>query len=55
MPNAQVKTFTFKAVKPIFDIAPFKVCARKEGDTTVKLWAVTPEGHIAMDASATLA
>lgn len=55
MPNAQVKTFTFKAVKPLFDIAPFKVCARKEGDTTVKLWAVTPEGHIAMDASATLA
>jgi 3-methylfumaryl-CoA hydratase len=55
MPNAQVKTFTFKSVKPIFDIAPFKVCARKEGDTTVKLWAVTPEGHIAMDASATLA
>ena len=54
MPNAQVKTFTFKAMKPIFDIAPFKVCARKEGDKTVKLWAVTPEGHIAMDASVTL-
>jgi 3-methylfumaryl-CoA hydratase len=55
MPNAQVKTFTFKAMKPIFDIAPFKVCARKEGDKAVKLWAVTPEGHIAMDASVTLA
>lgn len=55
IPNAQVKTFTFKAMKPIFDIAPFNVCARKEGDKTVKLWAVTPEGHIAMDASATLA
>lgn len=55
MPNVQVKTFTFKAMKPIFDIAPFKVCASKGGDKAVKLWAVTPEGHIAMDASVTLA
>lgn len=55
MPNAQVKTFTFKAMKPIFDIAPFKVCACKAGDKTVELWAMTPEGHIAMDASVTLA
>ncbi len=55
MPNAQVKTFAFKAMKPIFDIAPFNVCARKEGEKIVKLWAVTPEGHIAMDASVTLA
>lgn len=55
MPNAQVKTFAFKAMKPIFDIAPFQVCGRMDGDKTVKLWAVTPEGHMAMDASAELA
>ena len=55
LPSAQVRHFSFKAMKPIFDIAPFKVCGRMEGDKTVKLWAVTPEGHLAMDASAELA
>ena len=55
LPGAQVRRFSFKAMKPIFDIAPFQVCGRMDGDKTVKLWAVTPEGHIAMDASAELA
>ena len=55
LPTAQVRRFSFKAMKPIFDIAPFSVCGRLEGDKTVKLWAVTPEGHLAMDASAELA
>ncbi len=55
LPGAQVRHFSFKAMKPIFDIAPFHVCGRLDGDKTVKLWAVTPEGHIAMDASAELA
>jgi 3-methylfumaryl-CoA hydratase len=55
LPNAQVRHFSFKAVKPIFDVAPFQLCGRLEGDKTVKLWAQTAEGHLAMDASATLA
>lgn len=55
LPAAPVAAFAFKAVKPIFDIAPFDVCGRLEGDKTVKLWACTPDGHVAMDASATLA
>ena len=55
LPDAQVRRFSFKAMKPLFDIAPFSVCGRMEGDTTVKLWAVTPEGHLAMDAKAELA
>lgn len=55
LPTAQVRRFSFKAMKPIFDIAPFSVCGRMEGDKTVRLWAVTPEGHLAMDASAELA
>ena len=55
LPGAQVRHFSFKAMKPIFDIAPFHVCGRLDSDKTVKLWAVTPEGHIAMDASAELA
>ncbi len=52
LPTAQVCRFSFKAMKPLFDIAPFQVCGRMDGDKTVKLWAVTPEGHMAMDATA---
>jgi 3-methylfumaryl-CoA hydratase len=55
LPTAQVRRFEFKAMKPIFDIAPFSVCGRMDKDKTVRLWAVTPEGHLAMDASAELA
>ncbi len=55
LPAARVGRFAFKAMKPIFDIAPFSVCARMDGDRTVRLWAVTPEGHLAMDATAELA
>ena len=55
LPTAQVRHFSFKAMKPIFDTAPFRVCGRLENDKTVKLWAVTPEGHLAMDATAELA
>jgi 3-methylfumaryl-CoA hydratase len=54
-PAAKVARFEFRAVKPLFDVAPFDLCGRLEGDGTAKLWARTPEGHVAMDASATLA
>ena len=54
-PDARVTGFSFKAMKPIFDIAPFDVCGRFEGDKEAKLWARTPEGHVAMEAEATLA
>ena len=55
LPDATVAHFEFRAMKPIFDIAPFQVCGRRENERTVKLWARTPEGHLAMDAVATLA
>ncbi len=55
LPTAQVRRFAFKAMKPLFDIAPFSVCGRMAGDKTVQLWAVTPEGHLAMEASVELA
>jgi 3-methylfumaryl-CoA hydratase len=50
-----VTHFSFKAVSPILDVAPFHVCGRRDDARTVKLWARTPAGHLAMDASATLA
>ena len=55
LPSAQVRRFSFKAMQPIFDTAPFSVCGRMESDKTIRLWAVTPAGHLAMDASAELA
>lgn len=55
LPTAQVRRFAFKAMKPIFDTAPFSVCGRIEGDKIIKLWAVTAEGHLAMDARVELA
>ncbi len=54
-PTARVHRFAFKAMKPMFDTAPFRVCGGLAGEQAVKLWAVTPEGHLAMDASAELA
>jgi 3-methylfumaryl-CoA hydratase len=56
VPGANIAGFSFRAIKPLFDIAPFRVSGRVEEDRkTVKLWATTPEGWLAMDATATLA
>jgi 3-methylfumaryl-CoA hydratase len=56
LPQAPVARFEFRAVKPLFDIAPFSVCGKPQEDgRTVKLWARSSEGHLAMDATATLA
>jgi 3-methylfumaryl-CoA hydratase len=56
LPQADVKSFSFRAVKPVFDIAPFFVCGQLEHDgKTVRLWAKDADGWLAMDATATLA
>jgi 3-methylfumaryl-CoA hydratase len=54
-PTATVGHFEFRALKPVFDIAPFDVCGRDDGNGRVRLWAVTPQGHTAMEASVALA
>ena len=54
-PNAVVTRFVFRAVKPLFDIAPFTVCGRMTDANTAALWARDAAGHLAMDATATLA
>jgi 3-methylfumaryl-CoA hydratase len=53
MPAARVTSFTFKAVSPLFDTAPFLVCGKTEGQNKVVLWAQTADGHLAMEAQAT--
>lgn len=51
MPRATVTQFDFRAVRPLFDVAPFLVCGKPE-DGAVKLWACGTEGPLAMDARA---
>jgi 3-methylfumaryl-CoA hydratase len=55
-PNAQVKTFRFKAIRPTFDLNPFNVQGEPSADgKSVRLWASDHESWLTMDASATLA
>jgi 3-methylfumaryl-CoA hydratase len=55
MPNANVATFSFKAVRPTFDLNPFRVNGSPRADgKTVKLWAQDHEGYLTMDALTTL-
>jgi 3-methylfumaryl-CoA hydratase len=55
-PDAQVRRFVFRALKPTFDVDAFRVCgARGEDGKTVRLWAEHGDGALAMDATATLA
>ncbi len=55
LPEARVQAFAFKAIQPVFDLAPFKLCGSVAEGDRVKLWAVTASGEVAMDAWADLA
>jgi len=55
MPDADVATFSFKAVRPTFDPHPLRVNGALQADgKTVRLWAQDHEGWLTMDATATL-
>jgi len=54
LPQARVHRFTFRAIRPLFDIHRFTVCGRRDGDR-ISLWARDHEGWLAMEASADLA
>ncbi|NMF88569.1 FAS1-like dehydratase domain-containing protein [Aromatoleum petrolei] len=55
LPDRRLRAFTFRAVRPLFEGRPFKVCGRIEADgNTVRLWAQDADGWLAMDASAEL-
>lgn len=53
-PGASMTEFTFRAIAPIFDGAPFRVCGKPslEDPMALILWAETMEGHLAMHATA---
>jgi len=55
LPEADVATFRFKAVRPTFDLNPFRVNGELQDDgKTLRLWAQDHEGWLTMDATATL-
>jgi 3-methylfumaryl-CoA hydratase len=53
LPQADVATFQFKAVRPTFDPHPFHVNGSVDGNT-VHLWGTDHEGWLTMEATATL-
>ncbi|OON64075.1 acyl-CoA dehydrogenase [Massilia sp. KIM] len=55
LPEAVVTAFSFRALRPVFDIHRFHVCGARQADGPVRLWARDHEGWLCMDASATLA
>ena len=55
VPDAVLRTFHFKAVRPTFDLHPFRVNGRPSADgKTIDLWACDHEGWLTMQATATL-
>ena len=54
-PHAVVQRFAFTAKSPLFDLHPFDVCGRFDGERAVSLWARNHQGALAMQASAELA
>ncbi len=55
-PDAVLKTFNFKAMRPTFDLHSFRLNGRPSADgNTVELWAQDHEGWLTMQATATLA
>ena len=55
LPGANVATFTFRALRPLFDGAPFTVCGRPADDgLSAALWASDAGGAVAFEAAATL-
>lgn len=55
LPRAVLRSFSFKAASPLFDMHPFSVCGTRESDGSVGLWARGHHGQLAMQARAELA
>ena len=55
LPDADVASFRFKAVRPTFDLDAFHVSGQPQADgKTIRLWASDHEGWLTMDATAVL-
>ena len=55
-PRATIAHFEFRAVRPVFDVAPFFVCGQPSADgKAAQLWIAGSDGFLCMDATARLA
>jgi 3-methylfumaryl-CoA hydratase len=55
LPGESIASFSFKAVNPLFDHAPFYLyAAHTPGSSEVTLWAANSDGVLCVDARATL-
>lgn len=54
LPHSSIAAFRFRAVRPTFDIHPFTLSGKREGQN-LKLWSADGEGMLCMTASAKLA
>jgi 3-methylfumaryl-CoA hydratase len=53
-PDAELRTFTFRALRPLFDTANFLTCGLPDGaKRSARLWTRDGEGAMTMDATAT--
>ena len=53
-PGAVLATFSFRALRPLFDTAPFTLCGLPdEGARSARLWTRDADGALTMDATAT--
>lgn len=52
LPGIRLREFTFKAVRPILDTAPFDVCGAVDEDGGIRLWACDKNGALATTAFA---
>jgi len=58
IPGAELRSFGFRAVSPLFDTAPLTLHGCKtpqSADGAYTLWALNPEGALAMQAEARIA
>ena len=54
--DVNVRSFSFRAIRPLFDTGPFSICGAVSADRKgAHLWAKDSEGWLAMDATAALA
>ncbi len=55
-PDKQIEEFQFRAVKPVFDLAPFRVCGQQaDEEGRVRLWIADEQNELCMQATAKLA
>jgi 3-methylfumaryl-CoA hydratase len=54
-PGRRIAAYTTQARAPLFDTAPFELRGRPTAPGRCELWAVTPEGTVAMSAEVELA